>query len=371
MTLSRRIPLIDVARGVAVLGMFGYHLTWDLAHFGFIDQSRPFSPAFRLYSHGVASAFLFLAGVSLVLARRTPFDWPAWTKHIATICLAAALVTIASYFVFPAGLIGFGILHCIAAALIVATPFLFLPAPLALFAAVAIAAAPLLVQSPSFNVPALIWTGLGTVNPSSNDYRPFFPWAAPVLAGVGAMALSREAIMAFLARWQPAARAWRLLAWGGRHSLAIYLLHQPLFFGALAGLAAVSPPGGPDGVFLRPCQAQCAGSGAPAQICQAACACAAREVHALNLRTVCSPMRSTRPKRRSFRTSRSNACASRYCDEDQRVISRNARYCGDSIRSGRTSLSNSPESMPAILRASSRRLVPFAWAALAISAALS
>ena len=281
--VSRRIPVIDIARGFAVIGMFGYHLTWDLAHFGFIDQSRPFSPTFRLYSHVVASTFLFLAGVSLVLARRQPFDWGAWTKHIGTICIAAALVTIASYFFFPAGLIGFGILHCIAAGLIVATPFLFLPAPLALVAAAAIAFAPMFVQSPAFNVPALIWTGLGTIEPSSNDYRPFFPWAAPVFAGVGAMALSRDRIAAVLARWQPVMRLWRLLAWGGRHSLAIYLLHQPLFFGALAGLAAVAPPGGADGVFIRPCQIRCTASGAPSATCQAACACTAREVRALNL----------------------------------------------------------------------------------------
>lgn len=278
-----RIPAVDIARGIAVLGMFGYHLTWDLAHFGFIDDSRPFSPAFRLYSHVVASMFLILAGVSLVLAKRTPFDWTAWTKHIATICFAAALVTLASYFLFPQGLIGFGILHCIAAALLVATPFLFLPAPLALIAGVAIAAAPMLVQLPAFNLPALIWTGLGTIQPSSNDYRPFFPWAAPTFAGVGLLALLRDRIVPVLSRWHPAASLWRLLAWGGRHSLIIYLVHQPLFFGALAGLAAIAPPSRSDSAFTRPCEAQCLASGSSRETCQTACACAAREVRELNL----------------------------------------------------------------------------------------
>lgn len=283
-TKSRsRIPAIDIARGVAVLGMFGYHLTWDLAHFGFIDDSRPFAPGFRLYSHVVASSFLFLAGVSLVLAKRTPFDWKAWTKHILTIVAAAAVVTLASYILFPRGLIGFGILHCIAAALVVATPFLFLPAPFALVASLVVSAAPLFIQSPAFNGPALIWTGLGTVQPSSNDYRPFFPWAGPVLTGVGLMALLKAQAVAVLSRWQPAARLWRILAWGGRHSLIIYLVHQPLFFGALAGLAAIAPPSRSDSAFTRPCEAQCVESGSSRETCQAACACAAREVRALNL----------------------------------------------------------------------------------------
>ena len=280
---SQRLPSIDIARGFAVLGMFGYHLTWDLAHFGFIEQDRPFSPQFRLYSHVVASAFLFLAGASLVLARRTPFDWRAWRRHFVTICAAAAVVTAASYILFPEGLIGFGILHCIAAAILVATPFLFMPPAAAFGAAVIIAVAPALFRSTSFNVPALIWTGLGTMEPSSNDFRAFFPWAAPTLAGLGIMASARERLVSILSRWHPRASLWRLLAWAGQHSLIIYLVHQPLFFGALAGLAAIAPPGSQDRAFTRPCELQCAGSGAPERTCRSACACVAREVRSLNL----------------------------------------------------------------------------------------
>lgn len=97
------------------------------------------------------------------------------------------------------------------------------------------------------------------------------------------MALRKDRIVAVLSRWRPAASPWRLLAWGGRHSLIIYLLHQPLFFGALAGLAAVVPPSRPDTAFTRPCEAQCVESGSSRETCQAACACTAREVRELNL----------------------------------------------------------------------------------------
>jgi len=69
-TAARRLPVVDVARGAALLAMFGYHLTWDLAHFGYVDPQTPFSPEMRLVSHLIASAFLFIAGASLVLARR-------------------------------------------------------------------------------------------------------------------------------------------------------------------------------------------------------------------------------------------------------------------------------------------------------------
>ena len=63
---------------------------------------------------------------------------------------------------------------------------------------------------------------------------PLIPWFGICLIGCGSMrvALRRDS----LARWsQVAAPTW--LAWSGRHSLAIYLLHQPLLLGILIPLS--------------------------------------------------------------------------------------------------------------------------------------
>ncbi len=281
-----RLVVIDVARGVALVGMFGYHLTWDLADFGMIGQGAPFTPGFRLYSHVVASAFLGLAGVSLVLARRPADDWPAFTVHIARIVAAAALVTLASWFLFPDGLIFFGILHCIAAALIVAVPFLYLPWFASLLAALAIIGVATTVRDPFFDHAALVWTGIGTVEPSSNDFRAFFPWAAPVLIGVGLMMLGvAHGLRPWLAQFGGRDPVSRSLAFGGRHSLAIYLIHQPVFFGLLSVAAlGLGPAQSPvERAFADRCEAQCSESGAPATICTRACACTARDMHTLNL----------------------------------------------------------------------------------------
>jgi hypothetical protein len=38
-----RIAAIDVARGLALIGMGVYHLIWDLAHFGFVESIMDFS----------------------------------------------------------------------------------------------------------------------------------------------------------------------------------------------------------------------------------------------------------------------------------------------------------------------------------------
>ena len=69
--------------------------------------------------------------------------------------------------------------------------------------------------------------------PVTADYEPFFPWFAPFLAG---MAVAR--IFETQRSWpriEPRANAvLNALAWPGRHSLAIYLIHQPLLIGALS-----------------------------------------------------------------------------------------------------------------------------------------
>ena len=284
-TAARRIPAIDIARGVAVIGMFAYHFTWDLASFGFIARTVPFSPGFRLFSHVVASTFLFLAGFSLVLAQSTPFRWDRWRRHIATIAAAALLVTLASALLFPEGLIGFGILHCIALALLAATPFLFLPPAVAVAAAVAIAALPILVQSSVFNSAGLVWIGFGTIEPSSNDFRPFFPWAAPAFVGLAIAAFAKQSsVLSRFDLYGAESAIGRPLRWGGRHSLAIYLVHQPIFLGALSAVAFLFSPDAGHRRFVEPCIARCTASGGIAENCRPVCACTSREMEALDLR---------------------------------------------------------------------------------------
>ena len=55
---SGRVDAVDCARGVALVGMAIYHLSWDLADFRLASPMLPFTPQMRLLSHIVASAFL-------------------------------------------------------------------------------------------------------------------------------------------------------------------------------------------------------------------------------------------------------------------------------------------------------------------------
>ena len=270
---------LDIARGLAVIAMVVFHLIWDLAHFGYAAPNLPWTPGVRFFGHAIAFAFLFIAGVALVLANRPHFRPRAFARRLAIVGGAAALVSLGTWLVFPGSWVFFGILHCIAAASVVALPLLFAPWPVALAAGLACIIASLFVAAPIFDANALQWLGLGTREPLTQDWRPFFPWAGAVFAGVAAgQRLDRMrggAPMSDAAA--PARLPGRWLAFLGRHSLAIYLLHQPALFALFSALAFVSPAADAAAEFTPRCETHCNDGGGEAAFCRDACACVAEE----------------------------------------------------------------------------------------------
>ncbi len=262
---AARLPALDMARGLAVLAMFAFHFTWDLGHFGYIDADIPYSRGVKLFGHAIGIAFLFIAGVSLTLAQGK--GWGDFLRRLARVAGAAGLVTLGTYLAFPQAYVFFGILHCIAAASLLAAPLLLAPWPVAAAAAFFAASAPFLFSAAFFDPPLWRWLGLSTLTPLSNDYRPLLPWAGALFAGV---AFGKARPWAFAGLTQ----APRPLTWLGRHSLPLYLLHQPLFFAGFTALALLSAAS-QEGSFVAACVAECRKQGAAT--CESACACAEKE----------------------------------------------------------------------------------------------
>jgi uncharacterized membrane protein len=279
-----RVAAIDIARGLALLGMGAYHLTWDLAYFGLVPPNVPFTPEMRIVSHTVASAFLLLVGVSLALAHQDGFRPRAFWRRLATVAGAALLLSVVTYFIDKDEPILFGILHCVAASSLLAAPLIGAPAWTVLAAAAVALVAPLLVTSEAFNSPALVWLGLGTVAPPSLDWRPLFPWAGVVFAGLALARISRSSF-AQLALWRPARIPGRAIAFAGRHSLAIYLIHQPILWGLLFALVNISGTAErhDQDIYLAACRPACVERGGGAEACAKACACVADRAHKAGL----------------------------------------------------------------------------------------
>ncbi|MDR7123243.1 heparan-alpha-glucosaminide N-acetyltransferase [Pseudotabrizicola sp. 4114] len=229
----QRIHAIDLARTLALLAMAGYHFTFDLMLFGHLSPGYVFQGPWPLIARAIASTFLFLAGVSLWLAHGHGIRWTAFWKRFAMVAGAAALVTIATYYTMGAQFIRWGILHAIAAGSLIGLAFLRAPVILTVAAAAAAFAAPHLGRSDLFNAPHWIWLGLSTEIPPMMDYEPLLPWLCPVLLGLAtAKLMTRAGAWETLRRWQPGPVG-RAALWPGKHSLAIYLIHQPVLFGAV------------------------------------------------------------------------------------------------------------------------------------------
>jgi uncharacterized membrane protein len=78
-----------------------------------------------------------------------------------------------------------------------------------------------------------------------------------------------------LARWRAAGLVTRALAWAGRKSLPIYLVHQLVLLAVLAGvLQILGPhPQAQARAFLGQCTAECVETNRDAGFCRTVCAC--------------------------------------------------------------------------------------------------
>jgi len=269
-----RLDVIDLARGVALAAMAIYHFAWDLEFFGYAPPGMTAEGGWKLFARCIASSFLFLVGVSLWLAHGRAVRWRPFGKRLAMVAAAAAAISLATWLAVPGGFIFFGILHQIALASLIGLAFLRLPAWATLIAAVLVAAAPHFLRSAVFDHPALWWVGLSSANPRSNDYVPLFPWFSAVLTGIAAARIAERAGL-FARLGRISLSGWsRPLRWAGRHSLAIYLVHQPLLIGALWLFAQVAPAGDAqrEAQFTRACAVQCEAT-RDASFCEYYCLC--------------------------------------------------------------------------------------------------
>lgn len=232
----RRVVALDIARTAALVGMVVYHLTFDLEMFGYLAPGTSVTGGWAVFARLIAGSFMFLVGVNLYLAHGKGIRWRPFLRRLLMLAIAAAAITALTRYAMPETFIFFGILHSIAVASVLGLFFLRLPALLPLVAAAAILVAkPYLAGTGFFDAPWLAWLGLTGWPVRSADFVPVFPWFAASLAGIGFAKLAARAGLWRRLGVEPGAegKARRLLAWPGRHSLAVYLLHQPVLISAV------------------------------------------------------------------------------------------------------------------------------------------
>jgi uncharacterized membrane protein len=232
-----RYDELDMARGIAILMMIIFHVLFDLYFFGIYPVAVT-TGFWRYFAFSTASLFLLIAGVSLTLSharimQKDPPPPPAaiWKKYLKRggfIFGCGLLVTLATYIYLGNGFVLFGILHVIGVSIMVSPLFFrfkeknIVIGAMVVLAGIVIAAVP--VSGPAFLIPV----GIHPSSFYSVDYEPVVPWSGIVLIGLGlGNLLYLDGRRAFPVPALPRIIA-RPLTFLGRHSLIIYLIHQPV-----------------------------------------------------------------------------------------------------------------------------------------------
>src|SRR4051794_15900158 len=224
-----RVGAIDALRAVALLMMFAYHFVFDLRYYRVIAADFEHDPFWLGFRALIVTSFMTLVGISIVLADVQHVPFSRFLRRVGWIAAGALAATAASWITFPASFIYFGILHCIALTSLLAWPLRRTPyAAMAL--GIGLLAAGLAFTSPFFDAKHWSWIGFMTHKPFTEDYVPLAPWSAATFIGIAighALVRTRFRLLAVL----DGTPGW--LRWMGRHSLIMYLAHQPIFLAVL------------------------------------------------------------------------------------------------------------------------------------------
>lgn len=229
-----RLWEIDLTRGIAVLGMIIYHFIFDLKYFHLsllVDTVY-----FRLLGFLTASAFIFLVGFSAQLrflklhTQTISKVFIQFSRRALTILFFGFLISFVTYLISPREFVIFGILHFIGLSLFLIFPFLYFDSFFILTAIIF-----LIILTPIFSSlhPTnlfLIWLGSSPQGFVSFDYVPLIPWFALFLSGLISARFYTSHRPALFKKFDLSNHH---LAIFGRHSLLIYLIHQPIIFVSL------------------------------------------------------------------------------------------------------------------------------------------
>lgn len=229
----RRYQVLDTIRGCALISMMLYHASWDLVYLFGLDWPWYHGFATHVWQQSICWTFILLSGYCFALGRHQ-------FRRGLTVFSGGALITAVTWVFMPENLVLFGVLTLLGSSMLLANGFqpLFQRVP----PRVGLAGSFLLfLVLRDVNAGYLgfegtrifrFWDGarnLGTAfvgfPPAdffSTDYFSFLPWFFLFLTGY------------FLFRLRPeeaeGTRRVPLVTAMGRHSLLIYMLHQPAVY---------------------------------------------------------------------------------------------------------------------------------------------
>lgn len=235
-----RLHLLDALRGFMLVNMTAYHGMWDLVYLFGVRCDWYAGTAKYLWQQAICWTFILLSG----------FCWSMSRNHLRRGLLVfggGLLVSMVTHLVMPDSRITFGILTCIGSCVLLMIPLekLLRKVPAGIGAAVSLGLFLILRNCAKGNLgfegfviaqlPRWLYRNLLTAYLGfpmhgffSTDYFPLLPWLFLFVFGYFFYGILHkrglDAKLFTKGKFPP-------LNWVGRHSLLIYLLHQPALYG--------------------------------------------------------------------------------------------------------------------------------------------
>lgn len=236
---TSRYHHLDHLRAVTLLSMILYHASWDLVYlFDFPLTWYRQAPGY-VWQQSICWTFIFLSGFCRNLGHRP------WKRGLLLFFCGLGITLVTAFFM-PEDIVIFGVLTFLGSAMCFTTlihPFLKKISPV--FGMLFMVFCFLFTRNINrgtlgfeawdfYELPVQWYRNLFTTffgfpktGFFSTDYFSFFPWIFLFLAGYYFYGIMERNHWNQYLKGKPLP----LLSWMGRHSLTIYILHQPLLFG--------------------------------------------------------------------------------------------------------------------------------------------
>lgn len=238
---GKRYGMLDAVRGFALLNMIAYHAIWDLVYLYQADWQWYKSCGGYVWQQGICWTFIFLSGFCLPFGRRT-------VRRGVVVTVCGAVITAVTLAVMPQNRVVFGVLtltgSCMLITGVCGRQFAKIPPGAGMAVSTLLFLLTRNVNDGGLGfekwnlcrLPSALYRNTFTAFLGfphrgffSTDYFSLVPWIFLFWTGYfTSRYLSRKQAMGFLEKGVPGP-----LMWLGKHSLGIYMVHQPLLYIAL------------------------------------------------------------------------------------------------------------------------------------------
>ena len=238
---KKRYYLLDSLRGITLISMILYHAVWDLVYIFGVNMPWYQTQAAYMWQQSICWTFILLSGFCWSLGKRK-------LKRGLQVFGASVLISMVTLIVMPENRVLFGVLSLIGTAMLLMIPLEYIFQKVHPYVGMLISFGLFMLTRDAndgclgignkawFVLPdawyanwLTAYIGFPAADFWSTDYFPVIPWIFLYWTGYF---LYRAADRYKCMHWFSGFRI-RFLEAVGRHSLEIYLLHQPVIYGVL------------------------------------------------------------------------------------------------------------------------------------------